>query len=323
LYCLKTLEKIESIHLFLLRALLNWGSGGGNWGGSGGSRGSNGIGLRVLNTLLQSLSLLENVVGSEGNGNEVLVGVQDDVREGREGWVVKTEGEGGNVGNSSGEGLEEILWGGREELGVVDNTFVIDVGQLQSIGEWTKVKHLHEGGLGRTDTLTFLAEMDISQDFDATSGNLGGNVEGGEERGLGWLEGGDLLWDDNVLRSEDSSLGLGRNTGLQKLLTERGAVFLGENESDVVLDGREDGFPLWVVDQLVLDGLSHESVLSQEDGGTTTETSTDLLHVVGANVIDGNHDGTWICLQEFHELLHVLFFLKLTFSRHLTKAFKG
>lgn len=303
-------EQITHLFLFFLLFFLNSGRGslGGGSGGGSGNRGGNSESLRVLNTLLEGLGLLEEVVSSQANRNKVLVGVEDNVGEGRERRIVKSEGEGSNVGNTSGEVLEEVLRGGVKELSRVDNSIIEDVGQLQTIGEGTEVQHLHEGSLRGTDLLTFLAKVDVLENFDATSGDLGGNVEGGEEGGLGWLKGGDLLRNNHILRGKDTSLSLGRDTRLQELFTETNQVLLGENKTNVTLDDREEGFPLRVSSQVILDGLSHEGlnwvsmdpyfdavekppnksdftyVSTQENGGTTTEAKTDLLHVVGSNL---------------------------------------
>jgi hypothetical protein len=256
------LETEQVTHLFLFFLRLRFGLRGGGSGGLGGSGGggSNGEGIGVLDTLLEGLGLLEDVVGTQSDGYEVLVGVEDDVREGRERGIVKSEGEGSNIGNSGGEGLEKVGGGGLEEPGGVHEPLVEDVGELQTVGERAEVQHLHERGFGAADLLSFLAKVYILQNFDATSGDLGRNVEGGEEGGFSGLKGGDLLGDEHILRGDDASLGLGRNTRLQKLLSEAGQLFLGEDETNVSTDDREDSFPLRVVGQLVLNGLPHEGL---------------------------------------------------------------
>ena len=84
--------------LGLILLLLGLGSGwgiGGNWG-------SDGEGLWVGNALLELLDLGLAVHGGNGNGKNVLVGVDNGVHDGRESWEVDGKGDTGEGGDRAG-----------------------------------------------------------------------------------------------------------------------------------------------------------------------------------------------------------------------------
>lgn len=122
----KLAEEIDHASLFLL--LLNLGrlrlltrvlrrSSSGRRG-----RSSNLEGIRVGQHVLELLDLLEADVGSNGNGNEVLVRVDDDVREGSNRGDVGGQGQRGDTGETSREVVEDILVSDVENLNTYRNT---------------------------------------------------------------------------------------------------------------------------------------------------------------------------------------------------------
>eukprot|EP01084_Bolivina_argentea_P142218 249834_1 len=122
------LEETTHTHIVLGGLLSDGGlgSGGGSGGSGGGSSGGGALaGLDVVLELL-AVELLEGVLGLEGQGQEVLEGIDDQVGEAGGGGDAGTQGEGGDVVDSLQEALLEGLVGDGEVLGGEDDTAVPD-----------------------------------------------------------------------------------------------------------------------------------------------------------------------------------------------------
>jgi hypothetical protein len=239
------------LRLLLLNLLLLGGSLGGSSGGRG--RGSNGKGGGVLDHLLQLLNLLERDLGSDGDGNEVLVSVDDDVGEGSNGGQVDSQGQRGNVGQTSSKVAQDIIISDIEDLSGVDGSVVVDAANAETIEEWLDVQHLKQSSLRRSNLLADLDQQNVRDDLDLTLVNLGGDVQGLEERGLGGLHTSVTGRDGNVDGGNGTGLGGGGNLEGEELGADGSEVSLGENQTNVTLQQRDQ-----VSDGGILGGVSAE-----------------------------------------------------------------
>lgn len=143
---------------------------------------------------------------------------------------------------------------------------------------WTNVHHVEEGSLGGSDPGSGGDDLDVGDDLDGSSGDLGGDLEGLEEGGLSGLHSGVSGRDVDVDGSEGSSSGgsgdLVGEDGLSDLLEIPG----GEDESDVSLDVGEKLLELGVLGEDSSESSSDHGVLSHEDRSLAPERLSDLVH---------------------------------------------
>lgn len=265
----------------------------------------------INNYLLRSR---EGVLGGNGNGQQVLVRVDDRVGDRSDGGVTDLEGDGGNVLDTGNEVTDESILLNVQDGGVENGALVVNLDNGQTVGEGRDVQHVQESSLGSSDTEVLLDQMDIVDDLNGTTGNLGGDTQSLEERGLAGLHTGVTGRDEHINGSQSTSLGGGLDTVGENLVTDGLQVRVGEDETDVAADR---GHKLLVVGVLGLedtDGTTNHGVLAHKDLGITTESLTDLVHLVGTDIVNvHNEDGVEL-LQVRLELLEV--FLLLACLRH-------
>jgi len=83
-----------------------------------------------------------------------------------------------NVSDCGGKVSQERISFDIENGGGENITRVIDLEDNHSVGEGGDVQHVEEGCFRGTDFETLVNEMDFIDDFNGTTGNLGGNTEG-------------------------------------------------------------------------------------------------------------------------------------------------
>lgn len=267
--------------------------------------------IRINNYLLRSR---EGVLSGNGNGQQVLVRVDDRVGDRSDGGVTDLEGDGGNVLDTGNEVTDESILLDVQDGGVEDGTLVVNLDNGQTVGEGRDVQHVQESSLGSSDTDILLDQMDIVDDLNGTTGNLGGDTQSLEEGGLTGLHTGVTGRDVHINGGHGTSLGGGLDTVGENLVTDGLQVRVGEDETDVAADR---GHKLLVVGVLGLentDGTTDHGVLAHKDLGITTESLTDLVHLVGTDIVNvDNEDGVEL-LQVRLELFEV--FLLLACLRH-------
>lgn len=250
-YLVKKTEITHGIGVLLL--LLIGSSRGGGRGGTtssgsgGGSRGRAGILVGVLDPVLDVLDALPAELGLDGNGEKVLVTSHERVHDGREGRVADRKGDASDGGDARRELLEELGLFDVENLGGVDLAVVVDLVDDETVGERRPVQDVKEGSLGGTDLVTLDDDGDIVGDFDGTTGNLGRNTKGLEERRLTGLHTGVVSLDDDIVGSDGTGTSRSSNTVADDLLADLLEVGVGENETDVLLDEGKNGLILGVV----------------------------------------------------------------------------
>jgi hypothetical protein len=171
--------------LFLLLLLL-LGLGGRRVTAGGGT--GSGTGRSVLvgvgNAVLELLDLLPLEVGLDGDSEDLLVGVDDGVHDGGQSGEVGGQRDTGDGGDGRAEGLEELGLLDVQDGGLEGLTLVVDLVDTHAVGEGRDTQQVEQGSLGGTDLVASLNELQVGRNFNGTTGNLGGDTESLEERGL-------------------------------------------------------------------------------------------------------------------------------------------
>lgn len=173
------------------------------------------------------------VVDLDGDRDGVLVGVDKGVHDRRQGGVVDGQGDGGDGGDGAGEGLEELALLDVEDAGIEGLALVVDLSNTHTVGEGRDVQHVEKGGLGGTDLAAGLNELQVRGNFNGTTGNLGGDTESLEERGLSGLHTSVTSGDENIGGGNGTGTGGGGDAVGENLLTGVLEVGVGEDETDV------------------------------------------------------------------------------------------
>lgn len=214
----------------LLRLLL---LGGSSLGGSSSRRSSRSVGVGVGDAVLELLDLGPAVLGSDGDAEDLLVGVDKGVHDGGDGGEVGSERDGADGLDGGGESTEELLLADVEN-GVAEGlAVVVHLGDGHTVGEGRDVHHVEQGGLGGTDTAAGLDELELGGDFNGTTSNLGRDAEGLEERGLAGLHTGVAGGEVDVARGIGTSTSGGRNAVGEDLGASLAEVGVGEDQTDV------------------------------------------------------------------------------------------
>lgn len=165
-------------------------------------------------------------------------------------------------------------------------SIVVDLDDLHSVGEGRDVQHVEENSLGRSDLGSGLNEMNVGNNFNCSTGNLGGDVKSLEERGLSGFHTSVSTGYPNIVRSPSSSLGGGSDLVGEDDIPDLLEGRAGEDESYVSLDVGKEPLELGVLREDKTDGPSDHGVLSHENLSFASEGLTDLVHLVGSNIVD-------------------------------------
>jgi hypothetical protein len=95
---------------------------------------------------------------------------------------------------------------------------------------------LQQNGFGVTDLLSWFQQQVIGDDFDGTTSNLGWDVQGLEERSLGWFLTGVTSWNNDANWGDGTLSGWGTNFVLVNNVTNFGQWSVGEYNTDVTLE---------------------------------------------------------------------------------------
>lgn len=236
------------------------------------------------------LRSLESEVGSKGNCEQVLVCVDDRVHDTDDGWVLGCERDAGNVSYGRHELSEKDVLGDVEDLWAKDLAVVVDGDNLHPVGEWRDVQHVEQGSLGSTDLGSLGNDLDLRDNLDGTSGNLGWNTESLEERGLRWVHSGVSGLDEDIERGESTCTGWGSDGVVDNLLSDVLEVTVGEDETHVSSDQGDQSLELWDIANEASESSSDHGVLSEKDDGLTTERLSDQVHLLGSDVVDSDDE---------------------------------
>jgi len=239
------------------------------------------------------------------------------VRDRGDGGIADLETEGSDTRDTEGEELLDVLETHVEDLRVVDETVVVDDGGDKTVGEGEDVELGKEGGLRSTNTLTGLDEDLVGKDLDLTLVDLGGDAQSLEEGSLSGLHTSGTSRDNNVVGSNNTDLGRSSDLEGGDEVADLSKIALGEDEADVAVEVGEKVLDLGVLLKVVVDGTTDHGLLAHKKDSLATESNTDLLHVVAADVVALDKDDLGVLLDKGKELLEELsLLLKLGLRRH-------
>lgn len=250
---------------------------------------------------------LELVVGSEGDVEDVLVGVDQRVHDRSDGWDTNSEGDGSDGLDTRGELSNEGRLLNVKDGWWEDGTVVVDLDDGHTVGERRDVQHVKQGGLGSTDLVTGLDDLDIVDNFNGTSGNLGWDTESLEERGLSRFHTGVTGRNVDIDGSESTGLGGGSNDVGDDDLSDVLEVTGGEDESDVSLDVGEELLELRELGEDGSESSSDHSVLSHQHDTLSSEGLSDLVDLLGRDIVDVTEEDRGVLLDQSSELCEVDF----------------
>lgn len=320
----ETTEALIVLLLGVILLLLNSSGLSGTAGSGTGSRGGRGVGVGVGNAVLELLNLGPGNLGLHGDSQDVLVRVDKRVHDGGKGGEVDSQGDGGNSGNGRGQSLEELLLTNVENAGREGLALVVNLGDAHTVGEGRDVQHVEQGSLGGADLGASLNELEIGGDFNGTTGDLGGDTEGLEERGLAGLHTSVSSGNPDVGGSESTSTGGGGDLVGEDDVSDVLEVVVGENETDVALDERQETLVLGGVGNEGLQGSAnlingvsnpildieergdpYHGVLAHQDNTLGSQSLSDLVHLLRADIVDLNDEDGAVLLQQALELVEV------------------
>ena len=232
------------------------------------------------------LRTFERVVRCERDGNEVLVCVNQGVRDGDDGRILEREGDGSDGLDTRQEAADQFLIIDIEDRRREDVALVEDLLDSHTVRERRDVQHVEQRRLGRADTRAGRDDLDIGDNFNRTTRDLRRDVESLEERRLARFHSCVSGGDDDVLRSEGASTcgrgDLVRNDRVSHFLQ----LAISEDETDVTLDEGEETFELRVLREDGTKSTSDHRVLAHQNNTLATERLTDLVHLVWTDIVD-------------------------------------
>jgi hypothetical protein len=252
---------------------------------------------------LGGLKGIQFISGFQSHGGDILEGVHQHMGHGQGNDITQFQRKGGQSTASFLE-LGDETFGVEVDDGLIQHaSVVIDGDDFHTVREGIEVHLGQKGTFGGTDDLAGDQHLDFFLDFNHTLVDLGGDLEGMEERDLGGVHSGGSGGDDNLGVGDFSDLGGGLSTvGLDHGL-EVEDTGVGEDDSELVGQvffqdvefghgGSELVEVVEVLHVLVEGGGSQgkaffdHGVLSDDEfGATGEEVTSDLLDLVGGHVV--------------------------------------
>jgi hypothetical protein len=208
------------------------------------------------------------------------------VHDGYDGWVLESKGDASNGLDTSHEPFDKLALIDIQNVWGEGRSIVIDHRYRHTVCERRDVQHVQEGSFGWSDLGTSNDDFDVRHDFDRTTGNLGGDLESLEERGLSGFHTSVTSGHSDVYGGNGTSTGRGLDLVGDNDLAHILEVTRGEDEANVALNVGEETFVLWVLGEDVAQSTADHGVFAHQDDTLATESSADLMHLVRTDVID-------------------------------------
>ena len=211
-----------------------------------------------------------------------------------QGGVVDGERDGGNGLDGRREAVEQGLFLNVENLGGEDGTVVVHLGDSHTVGEGRNVEHVQQGRLGRTDLGAGRDDLDVGDDFDRTTRNLGRDTERLEERGLSGLHTSVAAGDVDVVGGDGTGTrGGGDDVGDDDFANVL-QVARGKDKANVALDVGQELLELGVLLEDDAERTADHGVLAHQDDTLAAERLTDQVELLRRDIVDvAEEDGGW------------------------------
>jgi hypothetical protein len=240
-----------------------------------------------------------------------------------EGREIGSERDTSNGGDGAGESLEKLALLDVENAWRESVALVVNLSDAHTVREGRDVQHVEEGGLGGSDLVSGLDELQIGRNFDGTTSDLGWDTESLEERGLSGFHASVTSGDVDIGGRNGTSTGRSGNLVGEDLVTDGLEVTVGEDEPDVAFDEWKETFVLGGIGNEALDRAadlescesalrisspyitSHHGVLAHQDDTLAAEGPSDFVHLLGADIVDADDEDRLVFFEETLKLIEV------------------
>jgi len=228
----------------------------------------------------------------------------------------------GNVAESGSDEITEIFVGDVQNLGIVQRAIVIDLLDHKTVSERLDTELTQKSSFRGTDLFTDSDDLDIGGNFDGTLVNLGGDVKGLEEGGLGRIHTSTTSRDVDIVGGNETDTS--GSTDLE--FADDGAdvreITLGE-DTDVAQKVVEERQPVVVASAFTVEAnaTAEEGVLTHQDGGVGAESSTDVHELLGADVVGVDDESLGVGVKEFAQACVILLLFNETSGRRHLEFF--
>mmetsp|Transcript_1750 Transcript_1750/g.2449 ORF Transcript_1750/g.2449 Transcript_1750/m.2449 type:complete len:228 (-) Transcript_1750:184-867(-) len=213
--------------------------------------------------------------------------------------VVGLQRDGGDITKAVLECFCDVICTDVEQRGIVDSVLFINPQNLETVFERTDVQFLEQGGFRSTNAFTLVDQLEIGFDFNLTTINHGRNVECLEERRLSWVHTSWSLWNKHVTWCTGSCFGSSTNQVVGDLILERHEVSVGKDKADVLANVVDQLIPAsLLLDRIttqikgfwITQAAANHGVLAHQNGSFTAEITTNILKVLGTNIISADQE---------------------------------
>ena len=220
---------------------------------------------------------------------------------GNDGRVRESQGDGGDGFDTGQESVDQLGVGDIQNVGGEGVSGVEDLNDSHTVCERGDVQHVQERGFGWADPGTSGDDLHVGDNFDGSPGNLGGDTQSLEEGCFSGLHPGVSGRDNDISRGKGTCPSGGSYFVLNNEIPDVLQIARGEDESDVASDMGKEAFKLGVVAKDRAQSTSDHGVLAHDDGTLATKGNANLMHLVGPDIVDVDHeDGSW----KEHEFRH-------------------
>ena len=227
----------------------------------------------------------ERIVALHRNGQQVLVGIDERMRDRDNGRVRECERNAGNRLDTRQEPVDQLALLNVEHVRREDVATVVDHGHSHTVRERRNVEHVEQRRLGRSDPSPLYDDLDVRHDFNRTTGNLGGDLERLEEGCLSGFHTRVSCRDDDIYRGDGTCTRGGFDFVGDDNLAHVLEVTRREYKANVSLDDWKQALELRVLRKDVAQRTAHHGVLAHEHDALSAESGTNLMHLVRTDIV--------------------------------------
>lgn len=226
--------------------------------------------------------------------------------------VVDSHGDGSNVLDTGHQVFDQGRVFDVQNFGREQSTVIVDLSDGHTVGEGGDVQHVQKSSFGGTDFLTDFNQVDIRSNFDSTTSNLGGDTESLEERGLSGFHTSVTTGDEDITRGHSTGFSRSLNTVSNDLVTNGFHVTIGKDESNVSFNSGQEFFQIRVIFTQSTQDFTDHGVFTHQDDGFSTERLTNLVHLVGTDIVNAAEENGRVFGNVGLEFLEVSFLFGTT-----------
>ena len=319
---MNSVEKSSHIHIFLL--LFRFFNLLFDFSGSGGGSSS---GLLLGTGSLGSFKGSQFISSFKGQGGNILESIHDHMGNSRFDGISTFHRKGGKVSNTTSEKVHKASRVKVEHRFGEHGSIIINLENIHTIAEGLDVHFFQKVSFGGGHLLSSGKNLNFLHDFNGTLDDLGGDREGMEEGNLRGVHTSGSCRDNHFALGNISYFGNSFTTVIEDDRLEVKHCFIGEDHTELsnhqflefsklrnsgtILDKILIEFAILGerIDFQVKGDVDLSSFSDHQFGLVSEKISTDQLHLVRTNIVEGNHNDSLISGEVFVDLLDELGFL--------------